>query len=115
MISNDELLKIENGIKLVERIKHHLRIRFSDQTEDHQNWYLQLLCWTFNNDRKSVKPPVCEVDRWAGWPVGRLTGGQVAAWLKNQKIFSVFPRHCNLVNDDVKLQKNMFNNNTLFE
>ena len=30
----------------------------------------QLLCLTFNNERNSVKPPSCVVDRWAG---GSLT------------------------------------------
>ena len=46
--------------------------------KDYKNWYLQLPCLTFSNQRDSAKPPSCVMDRWAGRSLSRKPKGPFA-------------------------------------
>ena len=55
----------------------------SGQTKDYKDWYSQLPCLTFSNQRDSVKPPPCVVDRWAGGSLTRRPKGTFAvSWTR---------------------------------
>ena len=64
-------LSRDRRIKMHQSINHQSTLALT-LICDYQltQWYSQLLCLLFSNQRDSVKPPTCVVDRWAG---GSLT------------------------------------------